>query len=336
MEEKARAIGLFSGGLDSIIAASLVMEQGIEVELVNFTTVFFDRAFKESVMASAQKAADGIGKPLTVIDLSAEFFSVLKDPAYGYGSAMNPCIDCRIFMLKKAKGYMAERGASFVFTGEVLGQRPFSQRRDAMRIIERESGLKGFLLRPLSARLMSPTVAEEKGIIDRSKLLSMSGRSRKPQMALAKRFGIEEYPASGGGCVLTEKEFAVKLRDLMKHEPDFDAGDIELLKHGRHFRISPASKLVVGRDAQENYRIASLARKDDVMFHARDPLGPVCLLRGADPGSTFEEAMSILARYALGKGNEGTASIRCFSCRGEERFLSARPCKESFVEDKRI
>jgi tRNA U34 2-thiouridine synthase MnmA/TrmU len=333
MEEKTRAIGLFSGGLDSIIAAKLVMEQGIDVELVNFTTVFFDRAFKESVMASSQKAAEGIGKPLTVIDISAEFFDVLGDPAYGYGSAMNPCIDCRISMLKKAKRYMTERRASFVFTGEVLGQRPFSQRRDAMKIIERESGLKGFLLRPLSARLMPQTVAEEKGIIDRSKLLSLSGRSRKPQMALAKRFGIEEYPASGG---LTEKEFAAKLRDLMKHKPDFDAGDIELLKHGRHFRISPTSKLVVGRYAQENHRIAALARKDDVMFHAQDPLGPVCLLRGADAGSTFEEAVSILARYALGKGNTGTASIRCFSGLGEEIFLNARPCKESFVEDKRI
>jgi hypothetical protein len=205
-----------------------------------------------------------------------------------------------------------------------------------MKIIERESGLKGLLLRPLSARLMTPTSAEEKGLIDRSKLLSLSGRSRKPQMALARRFGIEEYPTSGGGCVLTEKEFAVKLRDLMKYKPDFDAGDIELLKHGRHFRISPTSKLVVGRDAQENYRIVALARNDDTMLHAQDPLGPVCLLRGGGSGDAFDEAVSILARYALGKGNTGTARIRCFAGRDGERFLSVRPCKESFVEDKRI
>ncbi|HRZ67806.1 MAG TPA: tRNA 4-thiouridine(8) synthase ThiI, partial [Candidatus Omnitrophota bacterium] len=231
MEKKTKAIGLFSGGLDSIVAAKLVMELGVEVELVRFTTAFFNGP------------VDSKGMPLTVMDLTEEFLEILKDPVYGYGTAINPCIDCKILMLKKAGEYMKKKGASFVFTGEVLGQRPFSQRREAMKIIEKDSGLKGYLLRPLCAKLFPPTVAEEKGLIDRNKLLSMSGRSRKPQMALAKRFGVEEYPAAAGGCILAEKEFESRLGDLMKYDPGFGAGDIELLKHGRHFRISPESKL---------------------------------------------------------------------------------------------
>ncbi|MFA6355589.1 MAG: tRNA 4-thiouridine(8) synthase ThiI [Candidatus Omnitrophota bacterium] len=323
MEKKTKAIGLFSGGLDSIVSAKLVMEQGIDVELVHFTTVFFNGT------------VDSKGMPLTVIDLTEEFFDVMKDPVYGYGTAINPCIDCKIFMLKKAGEYMKKKKASFVFTGEVLGQRPFSQRREAMKIIERDSGLEGYLLRPLCAKLFPPTIAEEKGLIDRNKMLSMSGRSRKPQMALAKRFGVENYPASAGGCVLAEKEFEKRLGDLMKYKPGFDAGDIELLKHGRHFRMSPEVKLVVGRNNGENYKIVSLKKGTDLMLHAQEPLGPVSMLRGKADGAVFDEAVSIVARYALGKDNAGQARIKCFG--GDvEKYVTAMPCKESLAISRRI
>ncbi|MFA5164562.1 MAG: hypothetical protein WC481_03235 [Candidatus Omnitrophota bacterium] len=324
MEKKTKAIGLFSGGLDSIVAARLVMELGVEAELVRFTTVFFNGP------------VDSKGMPLTVIDMTEEFFGVLKSPVYGYGTAINPCIDCKILMLKKAKEYMEKKGASFVFTGEVLGQRPFSQRREAMKAIEKDSGLKGYLLRPLCAKLFPPTIAEEKGLIDRNRLLSMSGRSRKPQMALAKRFGVEDYPASAGGCVLAEKEFESRLSDLMRYDPGFNAGDIELLKHGRHFRISPESKLVIGRNNNENHKIVSLKRGSGLMLHAQEPLGPVSVLLGKTDGAEFDEAVSIVARYALGKNNSGHARIKCFAGRTADRTIDAMPCEESLAISRRI
>jgi tRNA U34 2-thiouridine synthase MnmA/TrmU len=323
MEKKTKAIGLFSGGLDSIVSAKLMMELGIDVELVHFTTVFFNGA------------VDSKGMPLTVIDLTDEFFDVLKNPVYGYGTAINPCIDCKIFMLRKAKEYMEKKGASLVFTGEVLGQRPFSQRREAMKIIERDSGLEGYLLRPLCAKLFPPTIAEEKGLLDRKKMLSMSGRSRKPQMALAKRFGVDDYPASAGGCILAEKEFEGRLIDLMKYNPDFGAGDIELLKHGRHFRISPEAKLVVGRNNRENHKIVSIKRGAGLMLHAQEPLGPVSVLVGKTDGKAFDEAVSIVARYALGKGSSGSARIKCFGG-AAEKYVTAVPCEESLAISRRI
>ena len=216
---RAKAIGLLSGGLDSIVAAKLVLDQGIEVEALNFTTAFCTCTSKGSSCLASQKAADQIGVPLKVFDISEEILDVVKHPKFGYGSGMNPCLDCRIFVFKKAKEYMRESGADFIFTGEVLGQRPMSQRREAMNIIERESGLKGYLLRPLCAKLFPPTLAEEKGIVDREKLLSISGRSRKGQISLTKRFNIKDYPCSSGGCLLTDKSFAQRMEDLMKYKP---------------------------------------------------------------------------------------------------------------------
>ena len=326
MEKKTKAIGLLSGGLDSIVATKLILEQGIEVEAVNFVTVFCTCTSKGSTCLASQKAAEQLNVPLKIIDISEEFLGVVKNPKYGYGSGMNPCIDCRIFSLKKAKQYMEETGASFVFTGEVLGQRPMSQRREAMNIIERDSGLKGYLVRPLSAKFFPPTVPEENGTLDRNEFLAISGRSRKPQISLARKFNIKDYPCSAGGCLLTVKDFANRMRDLMGHKPDFDLADVNLLKYGRHFRVSPRIKLVVGRNESENHKIAALKNEDDIIFHAQEPLGPVSLLRGASDGEFIDEAAAITASYALGRGNNGEVKIRYFGdSSGGDKYLKARP-----------
>lgn len=336
MEKKTKAVGLLSGGLDSIVAAGLIIEQGIEVEALNFVTAFCTCTSKTSGCLASQKAADQLAIPLKVIDVSEEILDIVKRPKYGYGSGMNPCLDCRIFIFKKAKEHMLASGAAFIFTGEVLGQRPMSQRRKAMNTIERESGLRGYLLRPLCARLFAPTLAEEKGVVDRNKLLSISGRSRKGQMALAKRFDIRDYPCSAGGCLLTDKGFAKRMRDLMRFKPDFGLADVMLLKYGRHFRMSPDVKLVVGRNEAENYRLAALKENGDLMFHAQEPLGPVSILRGGSDGEFVSEAAAIIARYTLGKGNSGEVRIKYFRNSREERFVKAGPCGESAVEERRI
>lgn len=337
MEKKTKAIGLLSGGLDSTLAARLMLEQGIEVEAVNFMTVFCTCTSRGSSCLSSQKAADKLGIPLTVVDVSEEYLDIVKQPRFGYGSGLNPCIDCRIFCFKKAKEYMQKKGASFVFTGEVLGQRPMSQLRQAMGIIERESGLKGYLLRPLSAKLFPPTIPEEKGIVDRNRLLAIAGRSRKTQITLAKNFNIKDYPCSSGGCLLTDKGFAARMKDLMKYRPDFTLSDVQLLKYGRHFRFSPKVKLVVGRNEEENFKIAALKRESDVMFRAEEPLGPISLLCGGSEKDFIDEAASIIARYALGKGQESEVRISLFRYPHKvNEWLRARPCDDITLDRLRI
>lgn len=336
MEKKRKAIGLLSGGLDSIVAAKIILEQGIEVEALNFVTAFCTCTSKGSSCLASQKAADQLGIPLKVIDVSEEMLDVIKKPKFGYGSGMNPCLDCRIFVFKKAKEHMLASGADFIFTGEVLGQRPMSQRREAMNTVERESGLRGYLLRPLCAKLFKPTLAEEEGIVDRDKLLSITGRSRKAQITLTKKFNIKDYPCSSGGCLLTDKGFAQRMKDLMKYKPGFGLPDVLLLKYGRHFRMSPAVKLVVARDEAENFRLAALKNSADIMFHAQEPLGPVSILRGSAEGEFVGEAASITARYALGKGNNGQVKIRYFKDPREEKFVKTGPCVESAMEERRV
>lgn len=336
MEKKAKAIGLFSGGLDSILAVKLMLEQGIEVEAVHFVTEFSSYAPAESISPSLHKTADELKIPLKIMDISEEFMDVVKKPVYGYGSGMNPCIDCRIFCLKKTKEYMEKAGASFIFTGEVLGQRPMSQRRDAMNAIERDAGVKGYLLRPLSARLFPSSLAESKGIVAREELLSLSGRSRKPQILLAEKLGIKDYPSSAGGCLLTLKSFARRMKDLSDHKPDFDLKDARLLKYGRHFRMSPSVKLVVSRNEGENYKIAGLKDEHDTILHAEEPLGPVALLRGADGSEFIAEAAAITARYALGKDAPSDVKVKYYTNLREYVYLMARPFDEARLRERMV
>jgi tRNA U34 2-thiouridine synthase MnmA/TrmU len=296
-----KAIALLSGGLDSTLAARIVLDQGIELEALNFLTVFCNCTHRGETCLASQKAVETLGIPLKVLNVSEEYLNVVKSPEHGYGSNMNPCIDCRIFMMKKAKAYMNEAGASFIITGEVLGQRPMSQRRDAMRLIDKEAGLGGFILRPLSAQFLPETIPEKEGWIDRKRLLNIQGRSRKPQIRLAEQFNIRDYPCPAGGCLLTDPGFARRIRDLMAHTPDFSLIDVHLLKIGRHFRLSPRLKLVVGRNEDENQKIQTFSREDDLLFKVASYPGPLSLLRGEANQEAIETSAAITLRYSKGK-----------------------------------
>ncbi len=299
-----KAIALLSGGLDSILAVKLILQQGIEVEAVNFLTAFYASAGNGTSGLTAQSAADKLGIKLKIFEAGKKYFEIVKRPKYGYGSNMNPCIDCRIFMLKKAADYMRKSGASFLITGEVLGERPMSQRRDAMRVIERDAALEGLILRPLSAKLLKPTIPEEKGVIDREKLLAINGRSRKPQIQLANQLGINDYPVPAGGCLLTDPGFSNRIRDLIRHKPDFDIDDIRLLKIGRHFRLAPEAKLVVGRNKEENNELLKLAKEDDFCFYPVKTKGPVGIGRGVFSKDYILRASNIIARYSDGSSDQ--------------------------------
>jgi tRNA U34 2-thiouridine synthase MnmA/TrmU len=296
-----KAIALLSGGLDSTLAAKIVMEQGIELEALNFLTVFCTCTNRGETCLASQKAVNALGIPLKVFNVSDEYLNVVKHPKHGYGSNMNPCIDCRIFMLKKAKVYMEEAGASFIVTGEVLGQRPMSQRRDAMRLIEKEAGLEGYILRPLSAKFLPVTIPEKEGWINRETLPEFQGRSRKPQIKLADHYGIRDYPCPAGGCLLTDPQFANRMKDLMLYSPNFSLNDIHLLKIGRHFRLSPHLKLVVGRNEEDNKKIQTFVQKEDILLKVLHHPGPLSLLRGEPNGIEIEKAASITVRYGKAK-----------------------------------
>jgi len=292
-----KALALLSGGLDSILAIRVIKEQGIDVEAINFVTPFCQCSSKGCGGHAAGKAAEKLGVPLTVRDISYEFMEIVKRPKHGYGKNMNPCIDCRILMNRKAAEYMKDSGTSFIITGEVLGQRPMSQHMNALRMIEKESGLSGLILRPLSAKLLPVTTPEKEGWVDRERLLDMRGRTRKPQMALAEGFNIKDYPCPAGGCLLTDPEFARKIRDLFDHtEATMD--DIHLLKVGRHFRLSQEARLVVGRDEGENKRLLALSKEDDVQFKTVDVAGPVGIGRGSFGEPLIHLSSRIIARYS--------------------------------------
>lgn len=331
-----KAIALLSGGLDSTLAARLVLDQGIELEALNFMTVFCTCTNKGATCLASQKAVETLGIPLRVFNVSEEYLNVVRNPKHGYGSNMNPCIDCRIFMLKKAKVYMEESGASFIVTGEVLGQRPMSQRRDAMRLIEKEAGLEGLILRPLSAQFLPITLPEREGWIDREKLLNIQGRSRKPQMKLAEQFNIRDYPCPAGGCLLTDPGFARRIRDLMENQYDFSLNDVHLLKFGRHFRLSPTVKLVVGRNEEENQKIETFSLAGDVLLKTVHYPGPVSLLRGEADETERERAASITARYSKAKGIEKVEVHYQKVEREEEKSIFVSPLSEAEIQKERI
>ena len=299
-----KAIVLLSGGLDSTLAAKVVMDQGVELEALNFLTVFCTCTNRGETCLASQKAVETLGIPLKVFNVSEEYLGVVKRPQHGYGSNMNPCIDCRIFMMKKAKAYMEESKASFIVTGEVLGERPMSQRRDAMRLIEKEAGLKDLILRPLSAKLLPASIPEKEGWVNREELLNIQGRSRKPQMKLAEDFGIHDYPCPAGGCLLTDPGFARRMKDLILHDPDFHLNDVHLLKLGRHFRLSPKIKLVVGRNEEENQKIQTFAQEEDILLKLSHSPGPLSLLRGGVDEGSIEKAAAITVRYSKAKDLE--------------------------------
>lgn len=295
-----KALALLSGGLDSSLAAKLILDQGIEVVALNFTSPF---CLCGRGGCGAVEVAKQFGMPIKQIHSGEDYLKVIRKPKHGYGKNMNPCIDCRIYMLKKAKEHAKEIGASFIFTGEVLDQRPMSQHNEALEIIETESGLRGKILRPLSAKLLPRTEAEKKGWVDREKLLDIRGRSRKKQVKLAKNHGISDYPCPAGGCLLTYKEFADKVKDLFKHKKKITMKDITLLRMGRHFRFGK-DKIIVGRDRHENEQLQNLRNDNDYHFEVPDCGSPVTLLQGPKTKEAIETAASLTARYSDSKKNE--------------------------------
>jgi tRNA-specific 2-thiouridylase len=327
-----KAIALLSGGLDSTLAARIVMEQGVALEALNFMTLFCTCTQRGATCLASQKAVETLGIPLRVLNVSEEYLCVVKNPKHGYGRNMNPCIDCRIFMLKKAKTQMEASGAAFIVTGEVLGQRPMSQRRDAMRLIEKEADLEGLILRPLSAKVLPVTVPEKEGWVDREKLLTVQGRSRKPQMTLAERYGIHDYPCPAGGCLLTDPGFAKRMRDLMTYDPNFALNDVHLLKMGRHFRFSPGVKLVVGRQEDENQRIQTFAQGEDILLKVSSFPGPLSLLRGSFADGDIERAAAITAHYSKAKDLQNIEVIYKSPGKDLSRSLLALPISRGEVE----
>jgi tRNA-specific 2-thiouridylase len=295
-----KALGLLSGGLDSTLAVKLILERGIDVEALNFMTPF---CLCRKGGCGAAEAAKTFNVPLKIVNAGTDYLRVIRRPKYGYGKNMNPCVDCRIFMFKKAKKYAKSIGAEFIFTGEVLGQRPMSQHRGAMDLIEREAGLKGKIVRPLSAKLLPKTEAEEKGFIDEEALLDISGRSRRRQIDLVKQFNIVNYPCVGGGCLLTDKEFANKLRDLFENKKKVTVKDVNMLKIGRHFRFKK-NKIIVGRNESENGVLLRTKRKGDYFFEVPNCGSPTTILQGPKTKKAIEKAAGLTAFHSDKKLNE--------------------------------
>jgi len=301
-----KALALLSGGLDSTLAVKVMLEQGIAVEALNFTSPFCTCTGKNAGCKSeAVRVAGEFNIPIKVMNKGADYLEIVRSPKHGYGKGMNPCIDCRIFLLRKAKEYMGECGADFVITGEVLGQRPMSQRRDTLNLIERESGLAGLLLRPLSARHFTPTIPELEGWVDRSGLLAIQGRSRKEQMQLADELDVTNYPCPAGGCLLTELSFVSKVRDVFDHCDSLNLRDFRLLKVGRHFRVGPGTKVIIGRNEAENLLLEQAVQEGEAALRWVEGSSPLGIVTGRIDPDLLQAAAGIMLRYTKAeKGRE--------------------------------
>ncbi len=332
---KVKAVALYSGGLDSTLAILQMMKYGVEVEAVKFLTHFgCDAVDSSSCGSDPYPAAEQFGFKVKLAHLGQKFIDIVKNPRFGHGKNMNPCIDCRLVMLGEVKSYMETSGGDFVITGEVLGQRPMSQRKFTLDLIARECGLEGRLVRPLSGRLLAPTVPEKEGLIKREWLLDIQGRSRKRQMKLAEEFGLKSYPNPAAGCLLTDKRYSDRLRDLLKYKPDIDFNDLNLLRVGRHFRLNDDAKLIVGRDESENDIIDSLMRDGDCRLEALDFGSPVGLLRGRYDDAVLQTAASVVARYCDGK-NEKILRVAYEDSSGDGSLQTA-PAQDAFLDGIRI
>ena len=310
-QKKVRALGLCSGGLDSTLAGLVLQQQGVDVEWITFETPFFSSK-------KARKASERTGIPLTVKNIFDAYLPMLKNPSFGYGKCMNPCPDCHALMFRIAGEIMTEKGIDFLFSGEVVGQRPMSQTKPSLRYVEKHSGYDGYILRPLSAKNLPETIPEKEGWVDRELLYDFSGRSRKPQIQLAKEFGLTEYPAPAGGCLLTDKGYSKRLRDLFEHQETTTEAELHLLKYGRHFRISEETKFIAGRTKNDNEKIIKYhdPSKDTLIKVQRIP-GPVLLIPyGADEASVHL-ASSICIGYSKAD-TETVQEVKVVTAEGEK------------------
>jgi tRNA-uridine 2-sulfurtransferase len=307
--ETPKAVALLSGGLDSTLAVTLMLEQGFDVLALNFISPFCTCSPRhEGGCHRATQVAQSLGVEIRVFSKGMDYMRLVENPRFGRGRGMNPCLDCRIYTLQKAREIMVETGASFVVTGEVLGQRPMSQHRAALNLVEKESGLQGRLLRPLSAHMLKPTVAEQSGLVDREKLLAIHGRSRKEQLNLAKMHRTEIFSCPAGGCLLTDPVIARRLKDLFLRHPDWNMEDAKLTTFGRHFRVSATLKAVVGRDEAENMRLMHIGGTGP-RLELPDHPGPLVLLRGV-PTPEDRTNLGKLIRYFAKKVKDETVMLR--------------------------
>ncbi len=340
-----KAIALLSGGLDSTLAVLIVKSLGVDVTAVTFLTHFgCDISDNSSCSQNPFPAAGKFGFKVKLCHLADKFIDIVKNPKFGHGKNMNPCIDCRILMLREAGELMRLTGADFVVTGEVLGQRPMSQRRETFPLIDREAGLVGKVLRPLSAKLLPETEAQKNGLIDREELFDIYGRSRKPQMKLARDFDLTDYPNPAGGCLLTEPNYAWRLRELLRSNPNPAIRDLNLLRAGRHFRVGGAT-IIAGRNEADNNRIEALAAQEDLLLRAEGCGSPAVLVvlgKAGDPSievplaehNWTEAAASICARYSdNGHLPEVAVSVRE---NGQTRMVTAAPASPSFLDAHRV
>ena len=325
---RCRALSLMSGGLDSQLAVRVMQSAGSEVESAVFETPFFSSA-------PARKAAAALGVHLHVIDFTADIVALVENPPHGFGGAMNPCIDCHAAMIRRAGALSAELGFDCVSTGEVLGQRPMSQNRQSLGVVEKESGLVGRLVRPLSAKLLTPTIPEAEGLLDREKLLDISGRRRERQIALAAEFGIREFPSPAGGCKLTEAGFARKLRDLMEHEGLRNRPLLDLITAGRRFRLPGGASLLLGRDAAENavlQRNAGLG----VFLETKGISGPSALVPGNPSREDLLAAASVAASYSKNGGGGGAVRIEMCAAGAPPETLDVFPASRELAKEWQI
>ena len=322
-EEKKKVVALLSGGLDSQLAVRMMQEQGFDVSAVAIKTPFSDFDCGRGCGFEIRERADDLNLNLKTVYLGDEYIEMLKHPKHGMGAGFNPCVDCRTMMFNAAKKHMEEIGAEFIISGEVLGQRPMSQHLPSLELIEKDSGLKGKIVRPLSGALLPETDAEKDGLIKRENLGMIRGRTRRKQFEMAKEYGIENPPNAGGGCLLTEPAFGIKAKDLFNHIENPTINDIDLLKIGRHFRLDEQTKLVVGRNKEENEMIKAIALPNDVLLEARDYVGPVSILRGDNAKDHIAFASSVTLRYSdAPKDKEGFVSVNT------EKEVVAEPAKE--------
>ena len=297
-EKKKKVVALLSGGLDSQLAIKMMQEQGFDVSAVAIKTPFCDFDCGRGCGFEIRERADDLDVNLKTVYLGDEYIEMLKHPKHGIGAGFNPCIDCRSMMFDAAKKHMEEIGAEFIISGEVLGQRPMSQHAPALKTIEKESDLVGKIVRPLSAALLPETDPEKDGLIKRENLGMIRGRTRRDQLDMAKKYGIENPPNAGGGCLLTEPQFGIKAKDLFSHTKNPTINDIDLLKIGRHFRLDEQTKFIVGRNKDENEMIKAIALPGDILLEAKDFVGPVSILRGSNPKKHIKFASSVTLRYS--------------------------------------
>jgi tRNA U34 2-thiouridine synthase MnmA/TrmU len=344
VSEQKRAVALISGGLDSLLAAKVMLEQGIHVEGINFYTGFcvegHTHAIRKKDKAKPKRnnalwSAEQLGIKLHIIDIIDEYKDVLINPKHGYGANMNPCLDCKIFMISKAKQWMEENGFDFIITGEVMGQRPMSQRKDLLPVVVRESGADDLLVRPLCAKNLAATLPEREGWIDREKMKGFSGRNRKPQMALAKEYGFEDYATPAGGCCfLTDKSYSDKLVDLWqaRNKKEYELDDIMLLKVGRHLRPAPHYKLIVSREDGENKFLQGYKKRFG-FIEIKSHNGPLTLIDGELSDEDLKLASRIAARFSQGREAD-SVTVRTKTKDGEEKQFDITPMPASEIKQE--